>query len=839
MSGLDPSVFGFIIKAKQIWVEIIFYLPFAANRLSNTIWITLQGSNTLNRSMQGLWTTHRRTKINLNSLPSPNASPVPTPPTEDASASATTTPISAPPETHPSIAAEVQISTPEPQTGKRKVRSSRAIEGGSTKRTKVSSSSTSTSASGSIAKDHAPPTARLSDLGGVEACIEKMLELVAMPLCHPEVYLHTGVQPPRGVLLHGPPGCGKTLLANAMAGELGVPFINISAPSIVSGMSGESEKTLRDTFEEAKRVAPCLLFIDEIDAITPKRESAQREMERRIVAQFLTCMDDMSWEKNDNRPVVVIGATNRPDSLDAALRRAGRFDHEISMGVPDDEARAKILHVLCAKLRLSGDFDFTALAKATPGYVGADLSALTGAAGIIAVKRIFKQLSEGTLVLPEDPTADNAEINDQEQTSDPPQDQDVTMAVDPPAPSTSTPTSAPAPSAPPPKPSSTPRTLSFPVTPGSIAHFLNAHPSPLTETQLSPLCITAADFTLALSQVQPSSKREGFATVPDVSWSDVGALHGIREELHMAIVQPIKRPEIFKKVGISAACGVLLWGPPGCGKTLLAKAVANESRANFISVKGPELLNKYVGESERAVRQVFSRARASSPCVIFFDELDALVPRRDDNLSESSARVVNTLLTELDGLDSRKSVYVIAATNRPDIIDPAMVRPGRLDKLLYVDLPAPDERVEIVSTMTRKLPLGFIGGSAAGLVGGDTIDSGVDNKESVKRELLELVKSDRCEGYSGADLASLVREAGVAALRRTLGVLGVMDNSTGDDMHAEDEIVVCLDDFVKALDKVPPSVSTTQKRKYEALRSKFSGLPVRASKEKGEEKLSV
>ncbi|KAF9449756.1 AAA-domain-containing protein [Macrolepiota fuliginosa MF-IS2] len=607
-------------------------------------------------------------------------------------------------------------------------------------------------------------------------------------------------------------------------------------------MSGESEKTLRDTFEEAKRVAPCLLFIDEIDAITPKRESAQREMERRIVAQFLTCMDDMSWEKNDNKPVIVIGATNRPDSLDAALRRAGRFDHEISMGVPDDEARAKILHVLCAKLRLSGDFDFTVLAKATPGYVGADLAALTGAAGIIAVKRIFKQLSDGTLVLPDDFPVDQVQESEQEQE----QGQDVPMAVDhPPTPtsvSVQTPTATTATTTIIKSTPTSQRTLSFPTTPGSIAHFLNAHPSPLTSTQLSPLCITSSDFYLALKHVQPSSKREGFATVPDVTWSDVGALHGVREELHMAIVQPIKRPEVFMKVGISAACGVLLWGPPGCGKTLLAKAVANESRANFISVKGPELLNKYVGESERAVRQVFSRARASSPCVIFFDELDALVPRRDDNLSESSARVVNTLLTELDGLDSRKGIYVIAATNRPDIIDPAMVRPGRLDKLLYVDLPCPDERVEIASTMTRKLPLGELG-----CVGGGS------GGEKVKEHVLELIKGAKCDGYSGADLAALVREAGVAALRRTLGALDKMDRESpvggeprtdgqeGEE-EGEGEIVVCLDDFVRALDKVPPSVSVAQRRKYEALRSKFSGLPVRGAKEDSirvEEKATV
>ncbi|KAJ7274584.1 P-loop containing nucleoside triphosphate hydrolase protein [Mycena haematopus] len=717
------------------------------------------GSNVLNKQMQGLWSTHRRGKVNLNSTP-------PTPPVEESVGTPLESPLLASAEVDapaiPSVAAN----------GKRKVRASRTEDSSVSKRPKISGS-------GAISKDHTPPSARLADLGGIENCIEKMLELVAMPLCHPEIYLHTGVQPPRGVLLHGPPGSGKTLLANAIAGELGVPFISISAPSIVSGMSGESEKTLRDTFEEAKRVAPCLLFIDEIDAITPKRESAQREMERRIVAQFLTCMDEMSWDKTDNKPVIVMGATNRPDSLDAALRRAGRFDHEISLGVPDEAARAKILRVLSSKLRLDGNFDFTALAKATPGYVGADLAALTGAAGIIAVKRIFKQLSDGTLVLP----------SVSEDTHD------VLMAD----PTSSTP------------PSSAPVlaptfSFSFPIPPtaSSIAHFLNAHPTPLTPEQLAPLLITPDDFTHALKQVQPSAQREGFATVPDVTWADIGALHATRDALQMAIVLPLRRPLLFRSVGIAAPCGVLLWGPPGCGKTLLAKAVANESQANFISVKGPELLNKYVGESERAVRQVFARARASSPCVIFFDELDALVPRRDDSLSESSARVVNTLLTELDGLDARKSVYVVAATNRPDMIDPAMVRPGRLDKLLYVDLPAAEERREIVRTLLRGVP---IGGA---------------------EDAVEQLVQERCEGYSGADLAALVRESGVSALRRTIGKPDEMDVSAGADAAAQDiSVTVTLPDFVDALDKVGPSVSVVQRRKYEALRAKFAGLPMK------------
>ncbi|CAG8541973.1 15005_t:CDS:10 [Acaulospora colombiana] len=625
------------------------------------------------------------------------------------------------------------------------------------------------------------PTARLSDLGGVDSCIEEVLELIAMPLSHPEIYLHTGVQPPRGILLHGPPGCGKTLLANAIAGELRIQFISISAPSIVSGMSGESEKKIREIFDEAKvcvgyirywfvsvehvnEKAPCLIFIDEIDAITPKRETAQREMERRIVAQLLTCMDgiaDLSWEKTDNRPILIIGATNRPDSLDPALRRAGRFDREISMGVPDEQAREKILKVIASRLKLSGDFNYKTLAKLTPGYVGADLNALTTAAGVLAVKRIFTQLGE----------ASSFTKVDGEDSSG--------MSVD--------------------ERSSHANTLRDSFTPfenqsptdqmRSISNFLKNHPEPLTSEELEPLSITNEDFLQALSKVQPSSKREGFATVPDVTWTDIGALKFVRDELRMAIVEPIKHPEFFRRVGIVAPSGVLLWGPPGCGKTLLAKAVANESHTNFISVKGPELLNKYVGESERGVRQVFARARASSPCIIFFDELDALCARRDDSQSEASARVVNTLLTELDGLESRKQVYVMAATNRPDIIDPAVMRPGRLDKLLFVELPTASERIEILKTLTKLTPLG----------------------DDVSLENIAL--DPRCTDFSGADLASLVREAAVAALRATL-------YSENQEL-SEQDIYVNSKHFEMAFDKVTSSVSKADKRKYDLLRARF------------------
>ena len=459
--------------------------------------------------------------------------------------------------------------------------------------------------------------------------------------------------------MHGPPGCGKTSIANALAGELQVPFISISAPSVVSGMSGESEKKIRELFDEAKSLAPCLVFFDEIDAITPKRDGgAQREMERRIVAQLLTSMDELSFEKMEGKPVIVIGATNRPDSLDAALRRAGRFDREICLNVPNETSRYFILKKMASSLKIDGEIDFIKLAKLTPGFVGADLKALITAAGTCAIKRIFQNYAGSNDV--------DMDIDIDAET----QLKNTANMID-------------------------PLPLSI------IQRFIDNFPDALTAEQLQGLFIKYEDFLKALPTIQPTAKREGFATVPDVTWSSVGALDKIRIELNMAIVQPIKRPELYEKVGISAPAGVLLWGPPGCGKTLLAKAVANESRANFISIKGPELLNKYVGESERAIRQVFNRARASVPCIIFFDELDALVPRRDASLSESSSRVVNTLLTELDGLNDRRGIFVVGATNRPDMIDPAMLRPGRLDKTLFIELPNFEEKVDIMRTLIR------------------------------------------------------------------------------------------------------------------------------------------
>lgn len=580
--------------------------------------------------------------------------------------------------------------------------------------------------------------------------ITQLMEIVGMPILHPEIYKTTGVEPPRGVLLHGPPGCGKTTIANALAGDLKVPFINISAPSVVSGMSGESEKKIRELFDEAKLLAPCIIFFDEIDAITPKREGAQREMERRIVAQMLTSIDELSLDKTGGNPVIIIGATNRPDSLDPALRRAGRFDREICLNVPNEQSRLHILKKMTENLKIDGELNFNKLAKATPGYVGADLKALTTAAGICAIKRIFSDL-----------THEN-EIQD----------------------------------------------LS------TIQKFLLQYPNPLTSDQLEPLAITYDDFLTALPTIQPTAKREGFATVPDVTWENVGALNNIRIELNMAIVQPVRNPGIYEKVGIHAPAGVLMWGPPGCGKTLLAKAVANESRANFISIKGPELLNKYVGESEKAIRQVFTRARASVPCVIFFDELDALVPRRDTSLSESSSRVVNTLLTELDGLNDRKGIFVIGATNRPDMIDPAMLRPGRLDKTLFIELPTATERLDILKTVIKvnKTPL------------------------SSNVELSSIAHDERCRNFSGADLSSLIREAGVIALKKKFFKSSKIEDEDMMDQDIDSEILVTSDDFEQALNSVKPSVNDRDRAKYDRLNKKMGwSLPTEQNNEPANE----
>ena len=578
-----------------------------------------------------------------------------------------------------------------------------------------------------------PSSTTLADIGGMDSVIEAFKEYVLLPLMRPQRYVRRGLKIPRGILLHGPPGTGKTILCEAVANQMGLPFLRVSAPSIVAGMSGESEKALRQLFENAVQMAPCLIFIDEIDAIAGKRETSQREMEKRIVGQLLTCMDDLALEKTGGKPVIVLAATNRPDSLDHALRRAGRFDTEINIGVPNPAAREKILRAQTRKTPMSEDVDFIELANMTAGYVGADLESLVSKAGSVTDAR-YRQALE-SLSMEGDNDTDMDDTTTEDQTAGTPQNLG-------------------------------PAAASF----IRMQKLLSDQREP-EDFEDDP--ITMADFRKAFTLVQPSSKREGFATVPETTWSHIGALRDVRKQLHRAIVEPILKPARYARFSISVPAGVLLWGPPGCGKTLLAMAVANESKAAFISVKGPELLNKYVGESERAVRQLFFRARSSIPCVIFFDELDALVPRRDgDSMSEASARVVNTLLTELDGISSRTGIYVIAATNRPDMIDTAMLRPGRLGKHIFVGLPGAEERVEILSTILSAKP--------------------------AKPELAGFAV--RCEGFSGADLSYLAHEAASNAVAR-------------DAVGEEDELI--LADLEGAFAGMKPSVGDMEK--YERL----------------------
>ncbi|KAI1388867.1 AAA-domain-containing protein [Hypoxylon trugodes] len=575
-------------------------------------------------------------------------------------------------------------------------------------------------------EDRSPPTGvSLHDLGGMDDAIKILAESVTFPMRFSELCLKNDLEATRGVLLHGPPGCGKTMLANAYAASLGIAFIPVSAPSLIAGLSGESERKIRSLYEEAQSLAPCLIFIDEIDAIMGKRENASREMEKRIVAQMLTCMDDSSPQKLGGKLVVTMAATNRPDSIDPALRRAGRFNREISLGIPNEAARESILRKMLHNSKVSPDIDYKLLAKRTPGFVGADLKDVVSVAKNEMARATMSELA---------------------------QTEPVEMDLDP----------------------------EYQISPGLRLHLaiMLAGDEAVSEEKF---VLTMEHMLEAIGKVQPSAKREGFTTIPDTTWAHIGALHDVRNQLMLSIVKPIQNPERFASKGLEAPSGVLLWGPPGCGKTLLAKAVANESKANFISVKGPELLNRYVGESERSVRQVFSRARASAPCILFFDELDALVPRRDGNGPEYSARLVNQLLTELDGMGSRLGVYVIGATNRPDIIDPAILRPGRLGTNIFVDLPDATGRVDILKTRMRRL-----------------LPSYTDY------HILEAVARDpRCNGFSGADLDNLHVAAGQAAVERA-------------DVRGPD--VITPEDWEVALTKIKPSVSDSHSSKFRELK---------------------
>ncbi|XP_011505292.1 PREDICTED: nuclear valosin-containing protein-like [Ceratosolen solmsi marchali] len=715
------------------------------------------------------------------------------------------------------------------------------------------------------------PTVKFSDIGGNTIVLETVANLL-LHMKHPEIYTKLGISPPRGFLLHGPPGCGKTLLAHAIAGELKMPLLKVAAPELIAGISGESEQRIRELFEQAITIAPCILFLDEIDAVAPQRATAQKEMERRIVSQLLLCLDELGMKSNGNK-ILVLGATNRPDSLDPALRRAGRFDREISLGIPDKEARAAILKIHTINVILSPEINLLNIASLTPGFVGADLVALIREAAIAAVNRTFESLKknvtldsiekesllnetstedvkeklpvpvteitdliiEKSSIKPNKSTvesktedASNVSKDDQqnkhnEQKISENQSERLELS-DLSVPPSSTQTQVPLASLKEEQldivieanttdkplcsindvPSSDQIILSTnsqELEPtvidvqkiqsskklSNMLTWLHNEP-PLTSEQLAKLCIEERDFEIALKNVQPSAKREGFATVPDVTWDDIGSLQDIRQELQMSILAPIRHSEHFVKLGLTTPTGVLLCGPPGCGKTLLAKAIANEAGINFISVKGPELLNMYVGESEKAVRMCFMRARNSAPCVIFFDELDSLCPKRSEGDSTATSRVVNQMLTEMDGVESRKEVFLMAASNRPDIIDPAVLRPGRLDKILYVGLPNTSDRVDILQALTK---------------------NGTKPKLAEDVNLQAIGGSDRCDGYTGADLAALIREAGVEALREIMS--GISDSAE-----------ICTRHLNAAFDKIRPSVQEKDIKHYEKLQKLYS-----------------
>ncbi len=536
------------------------------------------------------------------------------------------------------------------------------------------------------------PKVSYDDIGGLGDAVKKIREMVELPLRHPELFKRLGVEAPKGVLLHGPPGTGKTMLAKAVAGETSSNFISIGGPEIVSKFYGESEGKLREIFKEAEENAPSIIFIDEIDSIAPKREEVTGEEERRIVAQLLSLMDGL----NSRGKVVVIGATNRPNSIDEALRRPGRFDREIEIGIPDRDGRHEILMIHTRGMPLADDVDLDWLADKTHGYSGADLSALTKEAAMAALRR----------VLP-----------------------DVDLEAE-----------------------EIPREV------------------------LNKISVTKDDFKSALRDMQPSTMREVLIEKPNVKWEDIGALEEPKQELKEAVEWPLKYGKVFEHMSARPPKGILLYGPPGTGKTMLAKAVATESEANFIAVKGPEFLNKWVGESEKAVRETFRKARQAAPCVIFMDEIDSIAPERgkgnggDDGVTE---RVISQMLTEMDGLESLNNVVVIAATNRPDIMDPALLRPGRFDKSIFIGPPDKDSRRSIFGIHTRGKPLA------------DDVD-------------LEKL-ADETEGCTGADISAICNEAVMNAVRRLI--------AKGKE-PTDEEIQACkvdAEDFQEALGKFGPA----------------------------------
>lgn len=499
------------------------------------------------------------------------------------------------------------------------------------------------------------PTIAYEDIGGLKEQIQKVREMVELPMRHPELFRRLGIIPPKGILLYGPPGTGKTLLAKAVAHETNAHFISVNAPQIMSKFVGEAEERVRQLFKEAEEHAPSIIFIDEIDAIAPKRDEVVGEVERRVVAQLLALMDGLEARGN----VIVMAATNRVNSLDEALRRPGRFDREIEFVVPDTKGREEILQIHTRGMPLAKDVDLKYFASITHGFVGADLEALVKEAAMKALRRYLPEIDLEAETIPEE--------------------------------------------------------------------------------LLEKLEVTKADFIEGLKDVQPSALREIAIQIPKVKWSDIGGLEKAKKELKQAIEWPLKNPDAFTKMGVKPPKGILLYGPPGCGKTLLVKAVANESQANFISIKGPELLSMFVGESEKAIRKIFRKARQVSPAIIFFDEIDSITPKRGLSFDSGvSNRVLDQLLTELDGINQLKNVVFIAATNRPDLVDQALLRPGRIDKMIMIEAPDEKTRVEILKVHLKGVP----------------IAKDVDIKEIAAKT----------EGFSGADLEALVRESALLVL---------------------------------------------------------------------------
>lgn len=530
------------------------------------------------------------------------------------------------------------------------------------------------------------------DVGGLDDQLKRIRDMVELPLKHPEVFATLGITPPRGVLLYGPPGTGKTLIAKALAKESGASFHSVNGPEIYGKYYGESEEQLREVFERAKSTAPSIIFIDEIDSLAPKRDNVYGELEKRIVAQLLTLMDGMSSDRND---VVVIAATNREDAIDPALRRPGRFDREIEIGVPDKNGRSEILGVHLRGMPLADDVDIEKLAASTQGFVGADLASLAREAAMKCLSR-HKHLID--------------------------MNSDIPAVID--------------------------------------------------------MKVTMKDFSDALADIEPSAMREITIDVPDISWEDIGGLESIKREIREVFV-PAEERKDYQRLGIRSPKGVLLYGPPGTGKTMIAKAAANESGANFICINGPEIASKWLGESEKAIREAFKKAKQIAPCILFFDEFDAIAPKR--GMSETNApweKVVNQLLTSMDGVEDLTNVTVMAATNRPDMIDPALLRPGRFDKKIYIGVPDREARIEILKLHSRDMPL-------------KDVDIGY--------------LADRTDGFVGADLAELCREAGMAAYN--------------EDHGAQNILTRHFDDVLK---NMAPSVSKEELKRYESLKSELN-----------------